>query len=466
MDTATFTNLLQQHESEVLDFKQDLPTSSDLAVLASAFYNTHGGTIIIGVDDTHRPVGVERPQRVETGIVNIIRTRLFLNVPPTIEIISYAGREFVVVTCPKGIQRPYLIRDYARPYVRLGSTCREATNDEIRNMYIEDRGLSYESMAVPNATLDDIDAERVNWYITRRVRGGPVQSSPLPELLGKLGVLATVGSASIPTVAGILLFGRDPQRLLPHATLRLARFLGTDMTTFLDQADVVGTLPQMIDEAEKFVNRNIRHGVRIVGFKHVNVHEYPIEAVREAITNALCHRDWGLLGSQVRVAVFDDHIFVDSPGRLPPGVTLRNLEKARVLRNPIIAQLLYDIEYIENWGSGVPRMKRAMRECNLEPPIFGEPGPNFTVTFSGPGESFMRELEVRPEWMSELNDRQIKAVEYLAEQGKITNYGYRRMFAVSSRTATNELTDLTNKHLLKREGTGRGTVYIFTPELV
>jgi ATP-dependent DNA helicase RecG len=365
MDIATFVNLLQQHESETLDFKQALPTSSDLAVLISAFYNTRGGAFIVGVDDEHQQVGVVHPQGVEAGIVNIIRARLTLDVPPTIEIVSYEGREFVVVTCPKGIHRPYYVRGHARPYVRIGSTCREATNDEIRNMYIDDSGLSYESMAVPGATLDDVSLERVTWYVTQRVRGGQVPPDPLPEFLGKLDVLTTVGNTQVPTVAGILFFSSEPQHFLPHATLRIARFLGTDMTTFLDQADITGAIPQMIDDAEKFVTRNTRHGIRIVGFRHVNVHEYPIEAIREAITNALCHRDWGLVGAQVRVAIFDNRIFVDSPGRLPPGVTLENIEKVRVLRNPIIAQLLYDIEYIENWGNGKITTREYRRLVNV-----------------------------------------------------------------------------------------------------
>lgn len=224
------------------------------------------------------------------------------------------------------------------------------------------------------------------------------------------------------------------------------------------------TIPQMIDEAEKFVTRNTRHGVRVVGFRHVNVHEYPVEAIREAITNALCHREWGLVGSQVRVAIFDDRIFVDSPGRLPPGVTLENIERVHVLRNPIIAQLLYDIEYIENWGSGIPRMKRAMREYNLPLPVFEEPGPDFTVTCYGPGEQFMRELEARPEWMTGLNARQIKTVEYLAEHSQITNREYRQMFNVGATTAIDDLAGLVEKRLVKRQGTGRSAAYIFTPD--
>jgi ATP-dependent DNA helicase RecG len=459
MDISTFANLLQQYENETLEFKRELPSSSDFAVLISAFYNTRGGIIIIGVDDAHQLTGVENPQNVEVGILNMIRARLNLNIPPTIEIVPYHGREFVVVTCHKGIQRPYWVRDHARPYVRIGSTCREATNDEIRQMYIEDHGLSYESMALPGVTLDEISPERVNWYVTRRVRGGQVPSGSLPELLSKLGVLTTKGNAVVPTAAGLLLFGREPQRFMPHATLRVARFLGNDMTTFLDQADITGTISQMIDEAEKFVNRNTRHGIRIVGFRHVNVHEYPIEAIREAITNALCHRDWGHVGMQVRVAIFDNRIFVDSPGRLPPGVTLENIEHMHVLRNPIIAQLLYDIDYIENWGSGILRMKQDMQKYNLTPPVFTEPGPNFTATFYGPGERFMQNLEARPEWTKGLNERQIIAVLHAAEKRKITTGEYCRLNNVSNMTAFRDLQELCERKLMEQVGEGRGTFY-------
>jgi ATP-dependent DNA helicase RecG len=326
-------------------------------------------------------------------------------------------------------------------------------------MYIEDHGLSYESMALPGVTLDEISMEKVNWYVMHRVRGGKVPPGPLPELLSKLGVLTMKDNLVVPTAAGLLLFGHEPQRFMPHATLRVARFLGNDMATFLDQADITGTIPQMIDEAEKFVNRNTRHGVRIVGFRHVNVHEYPIEAIREAITNALCHRDWGHVGMQVRVAIFDNRIFVDSPGKLPPGVTLENIEHMHVLRNPIIAQLLYDINYIENWGSGILRMKKAMNEYNLAPPILEEPGPNFTVTFHGPGERFMRKLETRPEWTRGLSERQITAVLHVAAKGKITAPEYCRLVNVSGVTAYRDFQDLCDRGILRQVGRRKGTYY-------
>jgi len=127
MTLEEFEELLQQREGETLDFKQEMPTSSDLARLVTAFYNTRGGTIIFGVeDDTRRPIGVSSPQGIEEGVVNILRARCSLDVMPTIEFVTYQGREFVVVSCPQGARKPYLVTGETRPYVRVGSTVREA----------------------------------------------------------------------------------------------------------------------------------------------------------------------------------------------------------------------------------------------------------------------------------------------------------------------------------------------------
>jgi len=122
-----FEQLIGQREGETLEFKQEMPSSSDLAKLITAFYNTRGGTIVFGVEDeTRRLVGVPHPQGVEGGIVNIIRARCSLGVMPSIEFASYQGKEFVVVTCPQGARKPYLVSGETRPYVRVGSSNREA----------------------------------------------------------------------------------------------------------------------------------------------------------------------------------------------------------------------------------------------------------------------------------------------------------------------------------------------------
>jgi len=170
-----------------------------------------------------------------------------------------------------------------------------------------------------------------------------------------LGALAEEGDELVPTKGGLLFFGRDPQRFIPHSEVRIARFKGTTMGHFIDSADLRGTLPEMIDEAERFIRRNTRVAAKVVGFKRREVTEYPYEAVREAICNAVCHRDYFMDGSTVRIMIFDDRIEVNSPGPLPPGVTVENIDRKHVLRNKLIANYLYDIYYIEKWGTGITK---------------------------------------------------------------------------------------------------------------
>jgi ATP-dependent DNA helicase RecG len=131
-----------------------------------------------------------------------------------------------------------------------------------------------------------------------------------------------------------------------------------------------------------------------------------------------------------------------------------------VLRNPIIAQLLYDIDYIENWGSGILRMKQDMQKYNLAPPAFTEPGPNFTATFYGPSERFMQNLEARPEWTKGLNERQITVVLHAAEKGKITTGEYRQLVNVSEGTAYRDLRELCEQGIFKQIGKKKVTYYV------
>lgn len=155
-----------------------MPSSSDLARLITAFYNTRGGAIIFGIeDDTRRPVGVSNPQGVETGIVNIIRDRCSLDVMPSIEFVSYRGMEFVVVACPQGTHKSYLVSGEMRPYVRVGSNNREAQDEEIRRLYIEGSAGGFEGMPCRSATPADLSTGLITGYIRRRDAVVVTQSS-------------------------------------------------------------------------------------------------------------------------------------------------------------------------------------------------------------------------------------------------------------------------------------------------
>ena len=276
MNETAFAHLLQQREGETLEFKRELPGSSDLAVLISAFYNTRGGAIVVGVDDQRQPVGLLRPQGVEAGITHIIRDRLDLDVLPVIEIVPYAGWEFVVVTCPRGLYPPYFVRGESRPYVRIGSTNRPATHAEMRRLYLLSGEASYESLPCRTAAQADLSPRLIARYRERRNRHtvGALDLSD-EELLRNLGCVVEDEGQLTPTNAGVLLFCEDPYRFLRQNEITCAQFKGTDLLRTIDRRDLRGSLPELAVEAEQFLYRHIRIGHEVIGFEGIDYWEYP-----------------------------------------------------------------------------------------------------------------------------------------------------------------------------------------------
>jgi len=350
--------------------------------------------------------------------------------------------------------------------IRRGSENVALRGDALREAWLEREHPSFDDRPVRDATLDDLDPGRVEWYLRRAAqeRRLPVDLSlPLEQNLIRVGAVIQDGERLVPRVAGLLLFGRDPQRFTPQSVVRVARFQGTSPLNFIDRLDCIGTLPEMIDEAERFIKRNTRVAAKITGFERRETTEYPYPAVREAITNAVAHRDYWRRGVEVRVSIFADRIEVQSPGRLPPPLTVSTLGDEHVLRNRLIAELLFNIRYIERWNTGILRMRRWMREHGLQEPVFEEIGQTFRVTFYGPGDDI---LDLIPEEgvtdLRELglNERQIEALRLMVNEGGVlTNREYREVFGVGNQTAARELKELVEKGQAKQSGRGRATRY-------
>jgi ATP-dependent DNA helicase RecG len=275
----------------------------------------------------------------------------------------------------------------------------------------------------------------------------------------------------LPTNAGALLFCEDPYRFLRQNEITCAQFKGTDMLRTIDRKDLRGALPDLVMAAEQFLYRHIRIGHEVIGFEGIDYWEYPREAMREALINAVIHRDYGIVGGRIRIFLFDDRIEFYSPGDLLPGVTvekMQRLESQSKLRNPVIVEVFRDLGgFIEKlalseanvMGTGIQRMARAMEEHGLLRPRFEELGGEFRVTLIGPGDRFMEKGAV-PEWVRGLNERQVTAMEHVAKQGRITNKEYQALFGVARGTALIDLNDLVTKGLLVARGAGRGKHYV------
>src|SRR5689334_15003617 len=247
----------------------------------------------------------------------------------------------------------------------------------------------FESTPVGPAAAGDLDLDAVRAYLgaldgaVGRTPAAENKAAGSAELLARLSALGLgqgAGSDWHPTVAGLLLFGQAPHQFLPQMQIKAARFRGGDVTGLIvDRAELTGPVAPLIDAVTQFVARNMRVSSSIEGIYRRDVPEYPIQAVREAITNAVAHRDYSQTGQKVQVRIFDDRLEIESPGGLAGPVTLDTLEVRRYSRNPRLVQAMYMLRLVEEMGTGIRRIKRALAELGSGPPSFVSDRASFLV---------------------------------------------------------------------------------------
>jgi len=456
--------LIAGGEGETIEFKRSVAELEKAVETVAAFANTRGGVVLIGVHPSGRIEGVDVGQTTRERIVNRITGNTDPAIYPSVEHVTAQGRVVVAITVLESADKPHLA--FGRAFKRVGAVTAQMDRAEYERLLLARRQLPFDRREVSDATTDDLDAARLLWYLQRAAqeRGIPVDlAAPLAENLKRLGVAAERDGRLVLTTTALLLFGKRPQQFLSYTMVRIARFQGTTPLNFIDRLDCFGTLPEMIDEAERFVRRNTRVAAKITGFERREITEYPYPAIREAIANAVAHRDYDRVDVEVRVSIFADRIEVQSPGRLPAPLTVDTLGEEYALRNRQIAELLFNIRYIERWNTGIQRIRRWMRGHGLPPPVFQEVGQTFKVTFTGPGENI---LDLIPEEgvtdlrALGLNERQVEALWLMVNEGKeLTNREYRQLFDVDDATAFRDLSRLVKSGQAKAVGSGRNVVY-------
>ncbi|OGC04428.1 hypothetical protein A2276_08660 [candidate division WOR-1 bacterium RIFOXYA12_FULL_43_27] len=270
-----------------------------------------------------------------------------------------------------------------------------------------------------------------------------------------------------PTNAGLLFFGKDPSAYIPQSEIRIARFKGVDRTEFMDSKEITGPIYKMLDEVELFFKRNTRLAGKIVEFKRVDIPEYPFEAIREAVINAVAHRDYAYHGAPIMFSIFDDRIEISNPGGLLPGLNIKRLEGHHSTRNKKICDIFHETKDMEKFGTGIGKMKRIMNEHGLAKPVFWEEGDFFVAKFYGPGEKI---LDLVPNIPAErqtdlrelgLNDRQIEALRLMMNEGeKITIKKYVRLSGnISGKTAQRDIKRLVEIGFVKKTGYKKGAYF-------
>lgn len=256
--------------------------------------------------------------------------------------------------------------------------------------------------------------------------------------------------------ASILLFGKKPQIKFIAAKIRIGRFKAS--TEITDTIIIEGNLFEQLEAAIDAIKKHLNIRFEIKGIQRKDIWDYPIEVLREAVINALIHRDYSS-SSEIQIKIYDDKIWLWNPGKLLPEITIEDLKKehSSYPRNPLIANVFYLAGFIEKWGSGTKRMVELCKEQGLPEPEYREEQGGFSVYFFK--DIYMEENLQK----MGLNEREIRAILDVKAKGRITNKDYQKINKVSKPTATRELKKLVKLNLLIQKGiTGKGTCYILS----
>ncbi len=374
-------NMIAAGEGQTAEFKRDISQRSDTAGELIALANTTGGTLLVGVTDDGQIVSVSDADATMNALANISRDNCRPSLYPIIERVEVKGLAVIAVRVDKRTGPPYE-NNSGQCYMRVGAT-KQLASPQQRARMLQQAGLfHFDETPVFGTTLQDLDREAFRNYFERVSRQSPEDTGiPFEKLLEVTRVITSVDEAQRLTVAGLLVFGREPQRHMHQSRITAVRFLGDDSTADrLKPQELSGTLPQLVQQAGEYVK--LYNGVysQIEGFVRRERLFCPEEVLREVVVNAVAHRDYSIAGSQIRLFFFDNHLEVRSPGRLPNSMTLESIRfYNHESRNPLLAQFLNRLGFMEEFGTGIPNMIRLMRSHNGTEPEFALEGEEFVV---------------------------------------------------------------------------------------
>jgi ATP-dependent DNA helicase RecG len=457
IDAQQIHNLLEQRMGPELHWHTEDVPPSRLAATLVGMANATGGTVLLGITPrSGHLLGVNKPAEATD---RVFQAALLCDPPlvlPVPRLVDVGDVQVLVVTVPAGL--PHVFALDGRYLGREGVQNNPLPARRLRQLLLERGVLQFESLLPPDASLDDLDPEQVEQYVAR-VQTGAENSTH--DVLLRRGCLKLDGGQYRPTYAALLLFGRHPQQWLPGATILAARFSGETFTDAFIKQEIHGSLPQQLRQAELFIRENARSAVRLVGLEHQESREYPFEAVRELLVNAVAHRDYNLQGDSIHLNYFADRLEVQSPGGLPGPVTLENLLEARFSRNAVIVQVLADLGFVERLGYGLDRVVAVMRENGLRPPRFEDIAGTFRVTLFGDTLSAGKTPDLAAFHDLDINARQRALLAHLARRRRITNSEYQELCPeVHAETLRRDLADLVGRGLLIKVGDKRATYYI------
>lgn len=459
MDAAQLQAIVAQGESETLELKNTTGERREAMHSLCAMLNHRGGRVLFGVEPTGRILGQQVADRTLEEIAQEIQ-QIEPTIFPQIDRVDVRpGQQVIVVAVSTGPNRPYSYKGQA--YKRVGNTSPKMSREEYNRILIErfHGERRWETEIAEGWTVADLHAEELTRTVEEAIRRGRLSDpgSRVPqELLRGLGLLK--GDHLLR--AAVVLFGKRTklEADFPQCLLRVAKFKGIDKTEFLDNRQITGNAFRLLNRAEQFLRENLPIAGRIVPglFERVDEPIYPPVALREALANAFCHRDYSIGGGSVAVAIYQDRLEISSSGTLHFELTAEKLfeQHESLPWNPLIARAFFRRGIIENWGRGTIKMAELTERAGLPRPEIEEAGGCVIVRFRP--SRYIPPRQVK----KDLTDRQQAILQFLSQhpwgaaRGEII-----RALKLGKVAARDDLDRLRSLEMIETYGHGRGAVW-------
>jgi ATP-dependent DNA helicase RecG len=440
--------IIQAGEGNQVEFKRNV--NSDISKEVVAFANSSGGRIFVGIDDDGTIPGISLTNELKARVQTMAR-----DCDPPVDVELEGFNNLLIIHVPEGANKPYRCTNGF--YIRTGAACAKLSTQEIIEFIKSEGKVRFEELTVPAAAYPEVlDESAASRYFRLAGISGVIGTE---ELLVNLGVLVKNGSVLAFNNAGLLFFARNLGEILPHCVVTCLLYKGNSKVHILDRKSFSFDLLRNIDETLLFIERHLNLAYEIKESRRKEILEIPEFVLREAIVNAVAHRDYFEKGANVQVDIFDNRIEISNPGGLPKGLKPENFGKHSVARNSLVAALLHRCNYIEKAGTGIQRMREGMKEAGLLEPTFEFSG-FFTVT--------LRRFNLSKDIMLEFSlnnkraDRVVAILRQLIVHQTLDVEGIAGDLSTSSRTIRNDIDLLVAKGWVESSGATKGRNYSLT----
>jgi ATP-dependent DNA helicase RecG len=431
--------ILREGEGYKVEFKEKL-NKLDREIVA--FANSAGGSIYLGVSDEGEAVGVEITNKLKSEITDIAR-----NCDPGIKIklITHDVANLIEIQVSEGKDKPYRCKDGF--FLRIGPSTQKLRRDEIIELINNTGKIRFDEILNNNFQYPkDFSKQALQEYL---LQCGIETRLPVKQILLNLNVAQTRDKDLVFNNTGVLFFAEAPQKFLAESYITAVRYKTQDRFSIIDKKDFMGNPLSQIEQTLAFLVRHMQVSAEIRAVKREEVYDYPLVALREAIVNAVTHRDYFYDASHIYVHMYPDKIEIESPGSLYHGLTEKDLGKRSIRRNRLLADLLHRAGYIERVGSGFDRMQHALAE-NGNPPLEVAATNFFNIRFY---------KRMPKKQVHELTSRQLQLYRLFQQSQVLSKNAAAVALGVSNDTALRELAVLTKYRLIEKRGVGRATMY-------